>query len=90
MSTYNSSMQESRILFLYVAGAFRNDKLFWIQISSQEVSKNCQYVFVCNLEAISLITVKHGHFVHLGVFKPIKLSKKSFVWQSYGRKFTHD
>ena len=77
---------------IYVAGGFRNDELFRIQNSSQEVGKNCWYISVCNSEAISPITLKHGHLVHLGMFVllMLELSKKSFVWQSYGRKFAHD
>ena len=71
---------------IYVAGAFRNDELFRIRNSSQEVGKYCRYNSVCNSEAISPILLKHGHFVHRGVFLLPKLepSKTSFVWQSYG------
>ena len=63
----------------YVTGAFGNDKLFQIQSSSQEVGKNCRYISICNSEAISPITLKHGHFVHQGVFllltfEPSKIS----------------
>ena len=79
-------------IHIYVAGAFRNAELFWIRNSLQEVGKNCRYISVCNSEATSPIALKDGHFVHRGVFllPTLEPLKKSFVWQSYGRKFTHD